>query len=312
MWRAWLALHFVLALAVAGMPTATAYWQSRAQVSIAAATFQGAGDVVSGAIAWGSCARAYNAAYANGTNPLCDLVDATTGTVAICTLRAATTGFVDLTGNYCTGTTTPALACAAAAGGSCKISKAYDQTGTGNHFTQATAANMPALTFSALNSLPGMTFAAGSGTLATANVTQAQPLTLSAVGSRTGANTTETALLATNGSGTPKFGPTSIINTWNLSCPTTLNATASDGSFHAAQGVCNGVSSALIVDGSATTGDAGATGYSAQNIRIARFGAAATLTGVIMEVGIWPSAFNATQYGNVNTNQHSAANGYNF
>jgi hypothetical protein len=62
------------------------------------ASYQGPGDIASGATAWGSCVRAYNAAYANGTNSLCDLVDSAAPTTAICTLRVKTNGLVDLTG----------------------------------------------------------------------------------------------------------------------------------------------------------------------------------------------------------------------
>lgn len=106
-----------------------------------AATYQGPGDVVSGATAWGSCARVYNASLASTSTSLCDLV-ASTGGAAVCTLRGSSSGKVDLAASYCAGTT-PSAACAAASGGSCKVSKVYDQIGATGGFVQATLANMP-------------------------------------------------------------------------------------------------------------------------------------------------------------------------
>jgi hypothetical protein len=46
-------------------------------------------------------------------------------------------------------------------------------------------------------------------------------------------------------------------NLMYIAAGTTLQATASDVHFHAAQGLFNGVSSAIYIDGSNTTGDAG-------------------------------------------------------
>jgi hypothetical protein len=97
-----------------------------------------------------NCVRVYNAAYANGTNSLCDLVDSAAPTTAICTLRVKTNGLVDLTG------VTPATKCSAATGGVCNVSKIYDQAGSTGGFIQTTAGNQAKLSFNALNSLPGI------------------------------------------------------------------------------------------------------------------------------------------------------------
>lgn len=296
---------------------ARAWWQSIQQVSISAgATFQGPGDIVSGATAWGSCARAYNAAYANGTNPLCDLKDATTGTVSICTLRVLTTGFVDLAGTYCTGSATPAVACAAAAGGACIISKVYDQTGTGNHFIQATAATMPALTFSALGGLPGLTFVKANNTAMSAGtLTFNQPFTMSCVFKRTANTADGETVLAGQGSSVG-LGPASSANLVGIIAPTELTVAATESVFHASQGVFNNLSSAVVADGTVTTGTAGAANITAVAFRLGRSQAGNTLDGVIMEAGIWPALAMTTGGGSqtalLNTNQHSAANGYNF
>lgn len=302
------ALVVALCLAPIG---AQAWWQSVAQQSVGSApSYQGPGDVVSGALAWGSCARAYNTSYANGTNPLCDLVDATTGLVAICTLRVLTTGFVDMVGNYCTGSTTPALACAAAAGGSCKVSRAYDQSGNTNHFTQATPANMPGLVFSALNGLPGLQ--CGSPVLlGSPNITRAQPYSLSTAYIRTSGSSASAAVGAQSGG--IILGSSTLANQARIAAGTTNNITgATDNTWHSLQGTFDaGATGAANIDGTDTTGlTVGANAFSANAVRLCGDGGS-FLIGRIMEGGMWPAAFTPTQRTNISNNQHSI-NGYNF
>lgn len=292
-------------------------FQNKAAIDPAvAASYQGPGDIVASATAWGSCARAYNAAYANGTNSMCDLVDSTTGSVAICTLRVLTTGFVDLAGSYCTGSTTPTLACAAAAGGACKVTKVYDQTGGGNHWTNATAAQMPTLTFSAQNSLPGLTYtSAANASLANVNsIVAAQPYSLTGVAKRTANFTTAQMVLAT-GSGTVfQFGFNTSTNTAFINyVAAAITATASNSAFHALQGVVNNASSVLTVDGTDTTGTVSSSSAWTNAFRIGRGSACCTIDGVIMEVGFWNSkAFSVGERTSLDSNMRGATNGYNF
>lgn len=274
--------------------------------------YQGPGDIVSGAIRWGSCARAYNVAYANGTNPLCDLV-AVTGGAVVCTLRVAISGFVDQTGSYCAGTT-PAAACAAASGGSCKVTVIYDQTSHNNQ-QQVTLAAMPALTFNALGVLPCFTSAAAQELSDTtgAALTQTQPFTHTAVSDRTGGTAGNSRITSISG-GSVSFGYRTGVNLAGIVAGSTLTATVSDSAFHGLVGVFNNTSSSLVVDGVATSGTAGATGYSANTFSVLADGGgtSSSLTGVVCEFGLWPTGFSATQYGNMNTNMHSATSGYNF
>lgn len=277
-----------------------------------ASAFQGAGDIVAGATSWGSCARVYTAAQASTATSLCDLKDKTTGTVAICTLRGSSTGFVDLAGTYCTGSTTPAAACAAAAGGSCIVSKVYDQTVNGNHFTQATVGLMPGLLFSALGGLPGMTgLTANSTQLPTGNITVAQPLTMSVVALKTG-STAAGGILA-NPNAATRIGFVTGPNQMEFNGGTGVTVAATDGSFHAMTGVFNGASGAYNIDGTdVTSQNFGAGGFAAAPIRFFRNNGGATMSGTIMEGGVWPSAFTTQNRTDMNTNQHSLANGYNF
>jgi hypothetical protein len=279
----------------------------------AAASYTGPGDVVSGATAWGSCARVYSNALASTSTSLCDLV-AVTGGAAVCTLRGTTSDFVDLASSYCAGTT-PSAACAAASGGSCKVTKVYDQTGSGNHFVQATLANMPPIAFSTLSGLRCFT---NNGTaavlLSIASLGAiAQPITYVAVAERTGNFTSLGRMMYPNTGGLPRFSFNSTANQVALNATNNVTATASDSAFHALQGISNGASSAIIVDSTANTGlNAGTTGIPSTSFFLLSDNGADGMTGTMCEAGIWPSAFNATQYGNMNTNIHSATSGYNF
>ena len=311
-----LALVVALCLAPIG---AQAWWQSVAQQSVSvAATYQGPGDIVSGALIWGSCSRVYNVSLASTSTSLCDLVDTSVGGTAICTLRGSSTGFVDLTGSYCTGSATPAVACAAAAGGACRVSKVYDQIGGTSGWVNATHGQRPVFTFSAQNSLPGLTGTAAANTFlnTSSTFTQAQPWTLVAVGKRTANFTTSQSLIGSSGSLNDCLSYTTSASTAGFTsdgASTITLGSVTDSNFHAVQGVAatspNGV---LAVDGVETTGNVGTGAFSANTSRIMRCAGGLSLDGVWLEGGLWPVGFDATQRGNINSNIHSSTSGYNF
>lgn len=313
-----LALAFLPAVAGAQSPQVKRLLLTPQQPPpVAAGSYQGPGDVVSGATIFFSCARAYNAAYANGTNPLCDLVDSAAPTTVICTLRVATTGFADLVGTYCTGSVTPAVKCAAATGGVCNVQKVYDQSGAGNHATNNTAASQPVLTFSALNSLPGLTCASASSTILStaATFTPSLPYTFTGVAKRTSSFTVQQAIMGFVT--TPNIlGFFSSANTILGSLDNTTNLTLgsqADSSFHAMQYVADTSPNAVIAsDGTEASGNSGSGTPSAKTFRICRFSGGNTLNGVLMEAGWWATTgFNGTQRTNMNSNMHGAS-GYNF
>ena len=209
-------------------------------------------------ISWASVARVYRAALASTSTSLADLVDSSTGTVAICTLRGSTAGTVDLTSTYCTGSATPATACAAAAGGSCKVKKLYDQVGT-NPWTQATASKMPLLTFSSINGLPAMQFASANSTtlIQGTNISQAQPFSFEAVAERTSIFTSAQAILNDSGIDT-ELSFQNAANTIKFYAGTQQTGTAADSAFHVLQSTFNSTSSTLNVDGTTqVTADTG-------------------------------------------------------
>lgn len=316
-------LYALLIAAAVCFPSfgALAWWQSIQQtaISVAPATYQGPGDIagLSTWTHWGSCARAFNKAYANGTNPMCDLVSSAAPTVVICTLRVATSGFVDLSG-YCPGSLTPAAVCAAAAGALCDISQVYDQTGNAKPWTNATASAQPRLQFNAANSLPGIACtSAGVSQLNSPSFSLSLPGTAVAVAVRNANFTNPAGALGANA------GSTNSWLGWSTSSATAsftylggaATVAASDSALHALIGITvSGVSASLISDGIVTTGATASGGLFTNGDRICRSGSGSSLDGFVMEVGVLPAAMTTgagSQSDLLNTNIHGA-NGYNF
>lgn len=267
-----------------------------------AVSFQGPGDISSGAIGFWSCGRAYNAAYATGLNAACDVVDTATG-LTTCTLHFLSTGYVNTT--ECNAT-----ACATA----CSVTKMYDQTGTGNHVVQATLANMPALTFSAQNGLP---CPAGTGSAATrlataGNITQAAPFTMTAVTERTGSNTTLQTIMNNGNLNLLRFA--AATNSIAAANSTVVTLTANDSAFHAILNVASGTAPLFAIDSNANT-SASTTGTTAmaspENIMGRSTGAQGLLAGFVCESGIWPSDLNSTFVAML-ANMRSSTVGWNF
>lgn len=272
----------------------------------AASSFQGPGDIVSGAVAWGSSARAYSAAFAAGGTAIMDLVDQA-GANPI-TINILTTGFVNLAAinAWVTANSVTTI----------KVTKLYDQSGTGNHFTNVTLGTMPVLTLNSLGGLPGMTGTGANNTVLTSlnNVTQAQPYTMSAVAQRGAILGSNTGIIA---AGTSAISMGYVATTANTGFMNTngagLSPTISDAAFHALSGVFNAASSTYNVDGTDNTGPSiGTLGFSAEKIRIFRTQGAVSSNNIIMEVGVWPTGFTSGNLTSMSANQHGASNGYNF
>jgi hypothetical protein len=94
---------------------------------------------------------------------------------------------------------------------------------------------------------------------------------------------------------------------------TILDLAAANSSWHAVNSLANGngTASVINVDGTDQTGAASTAGISANTLRAVRV---SSLTGTVAlaEGGVWNAATASTDRGNLNTNQHSATNGYNF
>ncbi len=259
--------------------------------------FQGAGDIVSGATMWCSQSRAYTAAFAAGLGPIADFTDAATGTDNF-TMNILATGFADVASLVAHYGATPIR---------CK--KLYDQTGNGNHLiVSATLTQNPTVTLSMLNGLPSVKYDrtvpqrmfTNAGLSSTIN----QPFFESFVFQRfSGADFGPIIDIG----GTNRSYTAAAANTmqWGSS-GTNFNVTASDAAFHAVNGTYDGASSVVMVDGTDTTGNAGATAASG----IVSVGNSGPFSSNIhlMEMGIWSGTGNRS---GLNSNQHGAS-GYNF
>lgn len=265
----------------------------------AGATYQGPGDIVSGATAWGSSARAYSAAFAAGGTAVLDLVDQA-GANPI-TINILTTGFVDVASinTWVTAHSVTTIC----------VTKVYDQTGTGNHWTQATLANMPTLTRNIINGLPAMTFASSQTINTTTTFTVAANFSFSTVYERTSGTAIGGAF---GGAGGSFIGAGTGANLAVINNSTSVTETATDNAWHGLNAlVTSGAASALNVDGTDFTSlNAGSAGLSAVALRFGRAGTN-ELLGNVAEGGFWQTtALTPTQRGNLYTNMHGAS-GYN-
>lgn len=274
--------------------------------------FSGPGDTIASATAFYSCARAYTAAYATGAGNLCDIADAATGTTSTCTMKAKSTGFADLTSNLCAGgTQTVSAFCTAHT--SCVVTKMYDQTvgvqctapTTSCDVVQATLANMPALTFSALNGLPCITLITSSA-LSTAtplNAIATQPFSLALASKQTTSGSNLSIMGSCCNPGAFWSSSTTI---GMFAGSAVVTAAAPLNAFRGASFVFNGASSSIQVDNTLTSPlnpGTSALGTGGNHINIGA--TSGGMIGQLCEVGAWPIAFSSGQQ----TSWFSNANG---
>jgi hypothetical protein len=162
-----------------------------------------------------------------------------------------------------------------------------------------------------------MTFAGGQSlnTPNTATGTINQPFSGSYVASRTGTFTAYSDVLG--GSASTIVQPFLYNNAANQGgvyaggLGASQAITISDSTHHALAGVLNTTSSIVVVDGAATTGlNPGLNALTSTGLSLGNGNN--PLTGEICEARFDLVAYNATQYGNLSTNQHDATSGYNF
>lgn len=259
--------------------------------AVVTAGYTGPGDINGTALGWWGL-RAYNAAYATGSNPAIDVVDTATG-LTTTTINIKTDGTLD-------------VAAVDALGYAVSVSKLYDQTGNGRHFTQATLASMPTLTTSGVSGLGSTRPAMNMSTqrMSTASgITQAQSFTVSFVGERT-SGTAYGYIFGDNGAvllfnnaanGMAMFAGGSV-----------PSATANDNVFHAAQALFSNASGALYIDGSNNTmASMGTTGLANANLYLyTQNGSGGFVNGKFCEVGVW-AGDKSSNNSSMNSNQHT-------
>lgn len=190
------------------------------------------------------------------------------------------------------------------------VSKWYDQGANVKNAAQATAAAQPILLLSnGLTAiLPGVAFSGAQVLAATSLTSASQPYTYS---SAARVDKPTTGRLATG----ENFQTEGVIagaaaSQIQIFSPTVQTATAATYVWHAFQGIFNGASSSMEIDGASTSASPGTTvsatvlgvggGVNVFNCAIA----------TIFEVGKWPVGFSAGNVSSMNTNQHAIGGGW--
>jgi len=261
----------------------------------ATSSYQGPGDIVSGATAWWGL-RGYNGAYATGSSPAIVVCD--TATFSTCsTINILSNGNLDA------ATAAGSPACATA----CVIQSFTDQTGNGHTASCASASVCATLTFNCINStLPCATGNSTTSYSVSPTIAVTTGFTMSAVWNRaTGVGGFEVLCCTPATNSTPAFGSTSTGNQgYANNGGGNQTFTLANPASHITTIVFNGASSVAVVD--ATTTAIASVGTTGGTINGFFRGNNLSVTGNVEEFGIWGStAFNSTQYGNTCHNAYS-------
>lgn len=181
---------------------------------------------------------------------------------------------------------------------------AYDHTGNGHDCAQSNPAIQPqylpgadpAGTKAAIKQIAGSYLTCGT-------ISASQPYTVSPVAIRI-ANFTNGQLFMVSEGAFTQFGYTNSTNTLLLYAGTSLNAAASDNAWHAFQGVFNGGSSVINVDGSQTAGAAG-SGSLSSTYDLLGYSGGSNFIGNWLEDGLWSSARSTGVQNSMSSNQHT-------
>jgi hypothetical protein len=248
-------------------------------------------------------------AYSGNT---ADIVDSATGNTTGTRLQCSS-GTVSalVSGSACTfvtGNACSSLATTCASG--CTIKVLYNQLGSSASTlhdldSPSTLSSRMTVTTSALNSRACLT---GDGTNrylqqngVFGSATYAQPFTTAAVAKRSGNFTSTQSMINDGNTYNMGFRPsTNLVG----SLSGTVTATATDNVFNSIMEVANGSSSFMVVNGSA--GSTGTVTGVNPNFVGAFAGTSSPMLGNICEIMVITSALNATQYGNLNTNQRAS------
>ena len=184
------------------------------------------------------------------------------------------------------------------------VPEVYDQSGTGLHVTQATAADQPLLAPVCLNGLPCLIGNGSWWLKSTGNFsTHAQPYSLSVVFRWNG--TGNSYLMAVDNA--RPFLSQASSNTIDLNCGSDTTITAASNAAHAFNGICSGTSTIGNVDGTETTVSAGTSAWAANDANIMTVADGfAPFLGFWFESGFYSTiGINSTQRGNLCHNQYT-------
>jgi hypothetical protein len=253
----------------------------------------------SAAIATGGTTAAVNIQRASDSHR-CDII-ATTGVLTGNTANCGTGGDNGQSvGAFCAATT-------------CADYEWYDQSGNGNHYTNALWVGWRGVPAIVANAGPsGSSYAfycASGGSCGGAGVAfttaLSEPITVSAV-TKDGTSNNFNPIVRLNSNGVGHY----LTDTVTLNCASIgsvrINATSTDGAFHATQYVMNSSAGNIYIDGTANTGIVGSSGNcsigSSSNLNIVENDNADIY---FEEILIYSIGLNSTQLSNMNSNQHT-------
>jgi len=178
----------------------------------------------------------------------------------------------------------------------------YDQSGSGNNLTQATAGLQFPFTLNGLGSLPIMQLS--SDELVSINsIVGNQPATITAVANSDALSSQGSLFLGASTS--HQLGShASAVNQAFIYAGSSVSTAASDNTWHAIQGVINGASSDINVDGSSNVVNAGAGTFNG-TVAIGGVGVGQPYAGGLVEIGYYQTAFSGGQSSAMSANQHT-------
>jgi len=270
------------------------------------AGYTGPGDVTSGFADWGGF-RAYTSAFAATQGPIATVVDVANAANS-CILYVGTNGFADMSRLSCVGNTVSVTTFCTVTHASCRVTKLYNQVASGNDWDQATLANMPDFVISPTGITAGKVGMTCSSARSTLMITGSsaglsQPYTVSMVANRTTTQASIRGGLMFTSGGAVRLGYSSNANTFFQYAGGALNdfGTSSNNAWYGLQGVFDGASSLINVNGTNTaTNNPGTTGTSS-NIGICSSSSGDFMDGYILEIGT-----KAGSVGAIGANQQSA------
>lgn len=264
------------------------------------ASYVGPGDIVSGATVFYSL-RAYTAAIAAaGTQKLVNLQRSSDSHT--CDVLVATSGGMGLTANCSTGGDNGQTSIAFCNATTCTFQTWYDQGG--NAFDATPSLGAPTFNATGLNNLPAAILNGSLSLLNHGNVGASTTASVSVVAKRTGSFTSFSAMAVTQPWGVYFSNSADSVSFFGDGI-VILAVAGNDNVAHSINGVGNGASSFLNVDGTNTTGNPapGATGV---NIGVGAFfnGSSNPLTGAISEVAYYDNhAFTPTESASLQANK---------
>lgn len=181
--------------------------------------------------------------------------------------------------------------------------KIWDQSGNSYDAAQATAANQAQLLTAASDGLPSLVGSLSAGTKYSYGGVAGfnQPMTYSSVSKRTGSFTSVNTLMSSGA--TISFGFKTTPDFF-ADAGVQISQAETDSSFHANQMVYNNSAPSVGASVFYTDGAASSPAFAGLNNAVTGMDLL-QITGEYRETGRWSGAFNSTQAGNMNSNQHS-------